>query len=324
MSALTAGTASEDEVERLARAVLYEGYLLYPYHRDALKNRSRFTFGDLEPGALWQAECLVVGARARVDVSVRFLEDTAERRVEVERAAVAELTAGETAGETVLVSALGLGAGVTRLTVRMTNTTGARILATQALLRITDGEFVSLTDPPQAFREQAAGCRNIGTWPVLVGAEGARDRIFAAPIILPDYPRVAPESPGDLFDGTETDELLTLSILALPDAERHAITDPRARELLERTTALGQDELLALHGRLERPIQVGDRVRLRPNRRADIMDSLLAGKAATVVAVEEDLEGVLHIGVTVDDDPGADLGEFGHRFFFRIDEVERR
>jgi hypothetical protein len=72
-------------------------------------------------------------------------------------------------------------------------------------------------------------------------------------------------------------------------------------------------------------VRPGDRVRLRPRGRADAFDVLLAGKVATVVAVEEDLEGVRHLAVTVDDDPGRDLGGDGmpgHRFFFRPDEVE--
>ena len=72
-------------------------------------------------------------------------------------------------------------------------------------------------------------------------------------------------------------------------------------------------------------IRAGDRVRLRPAGRADIMDLALAGKAATVESIEQDLEGRVYLAVTVDDDPGKDLGllrQPGHRFFFRPDEVE--
>jgi hypothetical protein len=72
-------------------------------------------------------------------------------------------------------------------------------------------------------------------------------------------------------------------------------------------------------------IRQGDRVRLRPQGRADIMDMALAGKAATVDAIEQDYEGHVYLAVTVDDDPGSDLGALrqpGHRFFFRPDEVE--
>ena len=72
-------------------------------------------------------------------------------------------------------------------------------------------------------------------------------------------------------------------------------------------------------------VRPGDRVRLRPQRRADIMDMVLDGKLATVAAIEQDFEGHIHLAVTVDDDPGRDLGIaklVGHRFFFLVDEVE--
>jgi hypothetical protein len=72
-------------------------------------------------------------------------------------------------------------------------------------------------------------------------------------------------------------------------------------------------------------VRVGDQVRLRLHRRADIMDMVLDGKLATVAAIEQDFEGRVHFAVTVDDDPGRDLGTekmVGHRFFFLADEVE--
>ena len=64
--------------------------------------------------------------------------------------------------------------------------------------------------------------------------------MLSSPIILEDHPRIAPESPGDLFDGGEIDELLALNILALTDEEKAEMraTDPRTREILERTEAL--------------------------------------------------------------------------------------
>lgn len=69
----------------------------------------------------------------------------------------------------------------------------------------------------------------------------------------------------------------------------------------------------------------GSRVRLRPRSRADMLDTALDGRLATVEGVEEDDEGHLHVAVTLDDDPGRDLGEArlpGHRFFFPVEEVE--
>jgi hypothetical protein len=84
----------------------------------------------------------------------------------------------------------------------------------------------------------------------LVGEPGARDTVLSSPIILEDHPRIAPESPGDLFDGGEIDGLLALNILALTDEDKAEMraTDPRAREILERTEALTQDQLLRLSG----------------------------------------------------------------------------
>ena len=72
-------------------------------------------------------------------------------------------------------------------------------------------------------------------------------------------------------------------------------------------------------------VRAGDHVRLRPAGRADIMDLALAGRAATVEAIEQDFEGRVYLAVTVDDDPGKDFGALrqpGHRFFFRPEEVE--
>ena len=72
-------------------------------------------------------------------------------------------------------------------------------------------------------------------------------------------------------------------------------------------------------------VRAGDRVRLCPRGRADILDLALAGKIATVEAIEQDYEGRAYLAVTVDDDPGRDLGALrqpGHRFFFAPEEVE--
>jgi hypothetical protein len=85
---------------------------------------------------------------------------------------------------------------------------------------------------------------------VLVGARGARDTLLSSRIILPDYPEIAPESPGDLFDGGEIDQMLVLNILAMTEEERRDMRDcdPKTREILERTEALSEEELMRLHG----------------------------------------------------------------------------
>jgi hypothetical protein len=262
------------------------------------------------------------------------------------------------------VSAVPVGDGLFRLTVTVRNLTPLQtptgrdeavvrsLVSTHLLLGVRRGGFVSLLDPPDDCREAAAGCRNVGVWPVLIGEDGQTDTVLSSPIILYDYPRVAPESPGDLFDGTEIDEILSLRILTLTDEEKRdaAAVDERARALLTRTEALGAEELLGLHGTIRNrsgsdsgggrqdtgshdsgsslplPLfRVGDQVRLRPRGRADVFDIALAGMIATVEAVEQDFEGRVYLAVTVDDDPGQDLGRLrqpGHRFFFAPEEVE--
>lgn len=85
------------------------------------------------------------------------------------------------------------------------------LVGAHTLLALRDGAFVSLLDPPEWSAGAAASCVNLHTWPVLVGEEGRRDVMLSSPIILCDYPQVAPESPGDLCDATKIDEILTLT-----------------------------------------------------------------------------------------------------------------
>jgi len=154
-----------------------------------------------------------------------------------------------------------LGPRLIRLTAKIANTTpwpgGDReevlkrtFCSTHTTLHVTDGAFVSQTDPPPEMREEVEGCVNEATWPVLVGQPGERHTLLSSPIILEDHPRIAPESPGDLFDGGEIDQLLTLNILSLTDEEKAEMrdSDPRAREILERTESLSEEELMRLHG----------------------------------------------------------------------------
>ena len=69
----------------------------------------------------------------------------------------------------------------------------------------------------------------------------------------------------------------------------------------------------------------GARVRLRPRAGGDVLDLVLAGRAATIESIEQDYEDNIQVAVTVDDDPGRDMGKLrqpGHRFFFAPDEIE--
>ena len=73
-------------------------------------------------------------------------------------------------------------------------------------------------------------------------------------------------------------------------------------------------------------IRKGSRVMLWPRAGGDIMDIALAGKVAFVEGIEQDYEDRIYIAVTLEDDPGRDLGEdriLGHRFFFSPEEVEQ-
>lgn len=263
---------SDDQVEAIARAVLYEGYLLYPYRPSAVKNRMRWTIGGVHPPASAEpseigTECLLEGAGAGVQAELRYLQpgagaEAVERRRPCPPGRHGFVEAG-IAGETELALEP-LGPGLQRVSVRVANHTrldaGAgremwlpfTMASAHLALRARGGRFVSMTDPPGELAGAAAACRQQGLWPVLVGSAEDRACMLAAPIILEDFPRIAPESHGDLFDGTEIDEILTLRILTLTEAEKAEIrrTDERARRLLERTEGLTPDQLLQLHGRV--------------------------------------------------------------------------
>jgi hypothetical protein len=336
------------EVEKIADAVLYEGYMLYPYTAASVKNQRRWNFGVLPPqgedAAEMQTEVLVeADAEPAFQFRVRFLwygdgEEPETRTIDVDSAGCTRAVLPPN-GVAVVESSMAPAAdGLWKITARIRNETPPdgdserrSMLSTHTILKLRNGRFVSLMDPPPDFREAARACRNVGTWPVLTGSEGERDTMLSSPIILYDYPRIAPESPGNLFDGTEIDEILTLRILTLSEQEKAEIRagDPRAREVLERSESLPPEHLLKLHGALRglpRAIRQGDRVRLRPRKGGDIFDLALAGQLATVESVEQDFEGRVHLAVVLDEDPGRELGLMrmpGHRFFFGADEVEK-
>ena len=419
-----------DHGAKIVAAVLYEGYILYPYGPSSVKNRRRWTFGGVFPRqyaaygggdpCAMQTECLIRGTKDTVvETRVRFLhllnreigslpeklttlpaepaftpvaslevegvrflawEEAVEREMLAPPSQIADLLEGVTVpfafpasrdiepirasgGIAGLVIRTGLAVqgcatinatpvapGAYRLRVRIENVTPIELdeiahreraqrrafVSTHTLLGVDAGAFVSLMDPPEDLREAAAHCDNQGTWPVLIGEAGATDTMLSSPIILYDYPEIAPESPGDLFDATEIDEILILRILTMTEAEKRdmAAIDPRAAALLARTEGLGSDALGKLHGTLRHPrrspssdgLTVGDRVRLRPKPGGDVMDIVLKDQIAIVEAIERDFENRLHVAVTLLDDPGRDLGMDrmpGHRFFFAPSEVER-
>jgi hypothetical protein len=440
-----------DATRQVADAVLYEGYLLYPYRASAQKNRSRWQFGVLMPAgyvlldpsehAATRSECVLEGTDPlTVTVLLRFLQ--AQRRsvqawqpdrgefepvhelpgpdgpiTAWDEAVECELTfeigadqlpepgvrldfavpggeqtepvhdaAGALLGRlvrtrvalsgvlSVTVEPLPGPWGAMRLRLDVENQTPftadpdmgtrdaalpAALIATHTIVGITGGLFVSMVDPPEWAQAAVTGCVNVGGWPVLAGPAGERDVLLCAPIILYDHPEVAPESPGDMFDSTEIDEILTLRTLALSDEERRAAraTDPRAAALLDRTESLDAQTLDRLHGAIRylrtvtgeaaptnwdpeldltaepeteavlvggHRLARGSRVVLRPGtRRTDAQDMFLAGRQAVIEAVRFDLEDNPYLAVTLADDPGADLQRGHGRFlYFSPDEVE--
>lgn len=339
-----------ESVEKVANAVLYEGYMLYPYRPSAVKNQQRFNFGVIYPrwycehqaatdSWFMHTEFLVQGPReAELSIKVRFLQmlvrprdpnlgssqsnpdagpqsgtidsvsstwqETIERNVSIPAGSVGNLCTrplvtcfsfpvsgeldhaeGRSGAEdwsarnghlieaSVHVVAQFCGGSVWKVKARLENETtwkkanetnrerilSQALLSAHKVLRVAGGEFVSLLDPPEPLRMIAADCRNVGTWPVLAGEEGARNTMLSSPIILYDYPRLAPESPQDLFDSTEIDELLSLCVLTLTDEEKEELrrSDERARHILEQVESLSSEQFMEMHGILRqlRPLK---------------------------------------------------------------------
>ncbi|HEY4121823.1 MAG TPA: hypothetical protein VGM56_28345 [Byssovorax sp.] len=388
-----------DAASALARAVLYEGYVLYPYRASSLKNRAPCLLGALVPDAASAGETraffevvalAAAEGDARVTATARFLHvalveradaprwhDADERAITLDLGALEDLARGSTSVDFAFDGADGVAEGATRrgarvegrltaraerldtelyrVVVRLENrtavSTGAdatavacgALAAAHALLSIEGGVWISSIDPPDDVREASAARASVGVFPVLLGDPGERALLFASPFALGDHPCIAPESPGDFHDGAEIDEMLALRVRTMTAAEiaEARALDPRSRAVIDRTLALDDAALARLHaGRFPaalaapkaerartggRVLGAGDRVRLCPKRRADVFDLALAGRVATIASVEQDVDGRAFFTVTVDDDPGRDLGAAGlpgHRFFFRVDEVE--
>ena len=124
------------------------------------------------------------------------------------------------------------------------------LVAAHVIATVSGGDFISMTDPPEWAKPAVAECQNTGVWPVLADPDGGRKVMLASPIILYDHPELAPESPGELYDGTEIDEILTLRTLALSDEEKleARATDPRAAALIDRVEAMDAPTMERLHG----------------------------------------------------------------------------
>lgn len=284
-----------DAIRAVANAVLYEGYMLYPYRPSALKNRSQgWSFGTLLPPEYVQenpgeSDCLQAemvllaeedsiitvearflqlgeiakGALERSVIALRRLSEIVQTGVNVEfRFGPEESTICEPLAGRIQINRA-RGDRYCKLRVQISNEsrlpqTGPTrdqaltrgLIAAHALVTVEGGEFISLLDPPEELRALVSECKQVGVFPVMVGEEGERYAMLLSPIILYDYPKIAAQSKGDFFDSSEIDEMLSLRVLTLSDAEKDEI---RARggpasQILERTEALSRTELSGLHG----------------------------------------------------------------------------
>ena len=336
-------TVGEDPFEvgparAVADAVLFEGYLLYPYRASAAKNQVRWQFGVLfprvwaqaQPSEAWRshteillepgdqavlrvvARCLQVQARTveeatdqgfrpvpslSVDGTDLLTWDEATTHEADATVPVADLLAGERtvsfelpadravedvrAADGRLVGRIvrerhpvrgrmriaadrvGVPYDVVKVRLDVENLTSVpatdvtreaalhgALIAAHALIAVDRGAFVSLLEPPEWASQAVADCRNEGVFPVLVGEQGRRDLVLSSPIILYDHPEIAAESPGELFDGLEIDEILSLRTLALTEDEKREAraTDPRAAAIVDRVDVMPAEIWERLHG----------------------------------------------------------------------------
>jgi hypothetical protein len=384
------------QLDALVDSLLWEGYALYPYTPTATKNATPTPFGILYPPVYaaslastfdhLELRCVLKApADAVLSAEVRFLAPLGERhqaqpeKLELAGAMVGALGhAPATVTRTIsgpgpdaplhaaaTLRVLALGAGEWELILRVENRTLVSsgldrraallrsLLSVHPLVRVSGGRFVSVLERP---------CESVNTFPVL--ASDGDDAMLGAAIVLPEHPRIAPESLGGLFDSTEIEEALLLHVQVLSDAERAEIErqDPAVREMIERAAAATPQEILSLHGRVElrdpgsgdpaRPAETleppaeppglpdpragaeeaeacgrrfrrGARVVLRPGADADLHARMLDGRTATLERLFTDYDGRLHLGVTIDDDPGQELmRETGRYLYFFAEEVE--
>jgi hypothetical protein len=279
-----------DGLEELLGTLLYEGYALYPYTPGTTKNATPTPFGIIYPPAyaatagsahdrLRIAGIAIGGEGCTVAAEVRFLEPVADGHAHAateRRLAIGPLPVGEpdtvhlvqpfdlgTITGRVRLQVAAAGDGLHRVTLCVHNTTSlaaapagraealrASLLSTHPVLRLSAGRFASPLERTGPVGEAVEACECVNTFPVL--ATEADDVLLGAAIMLPDHPRLAPESRGDLFDGTEIEEALLLHVLALSDGERDEITrqDPAVRAMIERAAAATPADIYALHGRL--------------------------------------------------------------------------
>ena len=373
-------------LERLLTTLLYEGYALYPYTPGATKNATPTPFGIVYPPvyaaggphtfdrARMQLVLEPGGPEGEVAGTLAFLQPSGERHQAVERRVeLGPVPLRDLAGPGLTVpfafdglsgrarmAATPLDGGLVRLAMCVHNATPvaegldragalrASLLSTHLVARAPGGRFASPVSPGPAARAAVAACDHVNIFPVL--ASDADDAVLGAAIVLPDHPRIAPESHGDLFDATEIEEALLLHVLALSDAEREAARRSRTRRCARcwrGPRPPGPEEIARLRGRVtvadpapgrlgpadvagEAHVVVdgvalrrGAKVRLRPGFGRAPQDGVWAGRTATIERIYRDYEEGVHLAVTVDDDPGQELmRDIGRYLYFSPTEVE--
>jgi hydrogenase maturation protease len=248
------GTESEDQSLEFVDRLELDGRVYQPW-QDAVERT--LPYEGLDPATL--------GSSSHLDFnlfegnSLEYLQDAERRR----QGAI--LRQWQTLSGTVQIQAKICRDDIVKFTVRVENCSRFHpgggddfsgreaalpfsLVSAHAILGAEKGEFISLLDPPAGLEDLAAQCENKGAWPVLAGEDATS--MLASPIILYDYPAIAPESPGNLFDSTEIDEILSLRILTLTEDEKREMreSDDRARELLERTESMPDEQFIKLHG----------------------------------------------------------------------------
>ena len=362
----------DERVRAVADAVLYEGYLLYPYRATSRKNQTRWQFGVLGPPRAadlgigeedtLSGQLLVDGRTPSVSVAVRFLQlqrRTAERdRGDGTFEPVAELSAGQqswltwdeavereltfgpfpiddlagTHIEPITVSGGSdvesvdagrlsrerrdlhaelvltaepddefrrLGVLVRNVGAPVTDKDEAiavSLIGTHMIVEVSDGEFISLLETPDYAAGAAQRCRHHRCFPVLAGPSTQRNLMLVSPIILYDYPEIAEQSEGALYDSTEIDEILTLRVMTMTDEEKAQAraTDPLAAQIIDRCDSMSPEAMLNLHGVLRNP-HAGGEAGLIP----EIPDGVDWWDPSADDAVQPEIDAVLVNGVRV-------------------------
>jgi hypothetical protein len=345
-------------LDELVTTLLYEGYALYPYTPGAAKNATPTPFGIVYP-PVYAAECAGAEDHARLEclarpapgatltAELRYLTPSGDgHQADEHRVQVGPVPVGERHSVTFDDGRFTVRSdpdGHVRACVHNTAIVPAgldrgaalrhALISTHIVVRLSSGRFISPLE---------TGIPSVNIWPVL--ATPADDTVLGAAIVLPDHPRIAPQSRGSLFDNTEIEEALLLHVHTLSDDERRdaGAADPAVRAMLDRALEATPDDIVALHGGLspagadDNPgearavvdgvtFERGSRLILRPGTDRDPFDRMLDGRSATLERIYVDYDDRVHLAVTVDDDPGQDLmRETGRYLFFFPHEVQPR